>query len=95
MYYLRLFHGRKDPDQEMDGWGSDGPFVGPFEMINWCYGRLRLHTSDDFRELDRKQDDDMIKHDGVWYGDFEILYITGEEEANEMKDAVPFDEFFK
>lgn len=95
MYYLRLFHGRKDPAQDLNDWGEDGPYVGPFSAVTWTYGNLKLHTKDDFRELHRKQDGDMIRHNDMWYGDFELSWIDGLEEANEMKDAIPFDEFFK
>ena len=37
MLYIRLFHGRTDPDQNMDGWGSDGPVFGPYEFVHTTY----------------------------------------------------------
>src|SRR3546814_15310909 len=27
--YLHLYHGRKDPDESLEDWGSDGPVIGP------------------------------------------------------------------
>lgn len=95
MYYLRLFHGRTNPGQDMEDWGPDGPYIGPFSAVTWTYGELKLHTPDNFEHLDKKMDGDMILYDGMWYGDFELRWIDGLEEANEMKDAVPFEEFFK
>jgi hypothetical protein len=37
MLYIRLFHGRTDPDQDMDDWGSDGPVFGPYEFAHTTY----------------------------------------------------------
>lgn len=34
-YYLHLFHGRKDPNQQMDDWGEDGPYIGPLHAVTW------------------------------------------------------------
>jgi hypothetical protein len=28
MVYLQLFHGRKTPDEQMSGWGTEGPVLG-------------------------------------------------------------------
>ncbi len=27
--YLRLYHGRKDPQEDLEDWGSAGPIFGP------------------------------------------------------------------
>ena len=35
--YLHLFHGRDDPNQDMDDWGSDGPVLGPFRYVHITY----------------------------------------------------------
>lgn len=35
--YLHLFHGRDDPDQEMDDWGFRGPSLGPFRYVQTTY----------------------------------------------------------
>ena len=37
MMYLRLFHGRTDPQQDMDDWGSDGPVLGPYKFAHRTY----------------------------------------------------------
>jgi hypothetical protein len=36
-FYLHLFHGRDDPDQEMDDWGEDGPTIGPLSSFQVTY----------------------------------------------------------
>ena len=35
--YLHLFHGRDDPNQEMDDWGFRGPTLGPFRYVQTTY----------------------------------------------------------
>jgi hypothetical protein len=38
MVYLQLFHGRKTPDEQMSGWGTEGPVLGPFPFVHSTYG---------------------------------------------------------
>ncbi|MBT2245899.1 hypothetical protein JQK15_20515 [Sphingobium sp. BHU LFT2] len=35
--YLRLYHGRATPDEQMEDWGSDGPVIGPLASIHVTY----------------------------------------------------------
>ena len=35
--YLRLYHGRATPDEQMEDWGSDGPVIGPLGSIHVTY----------------------------------------------------------
>lgn len=35
--YLHLYHGRQDPDEDMDDWGSDGPIFGPLRWVSITY----------------------------------------------------------
>jgi hypothetical protein len=35
--YLQLFHGRDDPNEEMDDFGYDGPTIGPLEYLQLTY----------------------------------------------------------
>lgn len=45
--YLRLFHGRNSPDDQLDDWGFDGPFIGPLESVHCTYATaLRLSFVD-------------------------------------------------
>jgi len=34
---LRLFHGRADPDEDMDDWGFDGPIIRDIVAIHFTY----------------------------------------------------------
>jgi hypothetical protein len=36
--YVGLFHGRNSPEQVMDGWGFDGPVIGPLKWFHTTYG---------------------------------------------------------
>jgi len=70
--YLHMIHGRTNPNQQMDDWGTDGPFIGP---LNWCHftynSTINLGFSDGFGFYE-----DMLFFDGVYYGDWE-LQIAG------------------
>lgn len=35
--YLNLFHGRDDPEQNMDDWGFRGPTLGPMLYVQVTY----------------------------------------------------------
>lgn len=71
--YLHLFHGRKDPEQDMADWGEDGPLLGPLEWVQityLCDVRIGLPEGDDaFLAVH----EDMVYYAGMYYGDFDIL----------------------
>jgi hypothetical protein len=83
--YIRLFHGRKCPGDELNDWGREGPILGPFEWAHMTYAsdiKLGVPNSDDFNCLEII--DDLIWYDGVWYGD--ASFMTQEEVlANKSK----------
>ena len=35
--YLRLYHGRLDPAEKLEDWGSDGPVIGPLAFVQTTY----------------------------------------------------------
>ncbi len=37
MPYLKLWHGHRNPDEQLDGWGKDGPTFGPFSFFHMTY----------------------------------------------------------
>ena len=103
MFYLSLFHGRTDPNESLDDWGSDGPIIGPFEFVQWTYGTLRLitpagddvelsqfHTQDERGELR----EDLVHVMGVWYGDFSVMTRkeVGEFTAPNLKRLITWPE---
>lgn len=73
MIYIRLFHGRTNPNQNMDDWGTDGPVFGPYEFVHTTYtyhiklGRNGGHVDELFLY------EDMMYYDGVYYGDWSFF----------------------
>jgi hypothetical protein len=78
--YLRLYHGRIDPAQEMDDWGFVGPTFGPLSCYvhtYCCTFRIYAESGTDEVWLDKR--DDMIRWDGSYYGDMQ-LFIAGPDD---------------
>jgi hypothetical protein len=74
MLYLRLFHGRTDPAQDMDDWGTDGPVFGPYLFAHTTYNCcLKLGKSDDGCDELYIAEPDMVFYDGVYYGDWSVF----------------------
>lgn len=82
MMYLKLFHGRKDPNQDMEDWGEDGAILGPLQYVHTTYGwdikiefldgeALNLSTA---HEVDGVLHTDMVKHNDMFYGDWSVFY---------------------
>ena len=73
MVYIRLFHGRTDPSQQMDDWGTDGPIFGPYEFGHTTYaGHIKLGKPDgNCDELYAFED--MLYYNDVYYGDWSIF----------------------
>lgn len=74
--YLGLFHGRKDKDEDMDGWGTDGPLLGPFKYVHTTYGsHIRACMTDEHDpSFEPNVVEDMILYNDVYYGDWTIFY---------------------
>ena len=73
MLYLKLFHGRKDPTEQMDDWGSDGPIFGPYSYIHTTYAHSIKMGLDSDTVHDLYAIEDMIYYDGMYYGDWSIF----------------------
>jgi hypothetical protein len=72
--YLRLYHGRTDPRQEMDGWGFNGPTFGPLSAYvhtSCCHFRIQGDSGTD--EVWLEKHDDMIQWNGCFYGDIKVF----------------------
>ena len=81
MMYLRLFHGRTDPNQDMDDWGSDGPVLGPYKFAHTTYQSfLKLGRPDGSCDELYIVGPDMVFYDCVYYGDWSVF---GEAELKE------------
>jgi hypothetical protein len=79
--YLRLYHGRTDPDQEMDAWGFVGPTFGPLSCYvhTYCCTFRMIGEDHDHDEVWLDTHDDMIRWNGCFYGDFEVC-LAGEKD---------------
>lgn len=76
--YLRLYHGRKNPDEDMDDWGFNGPVFGPLTAVVMTYlSTIRLHGTETSDELWLDTMQDMVHWDGSYFGDFEI-FLAGD-----------------
>ena len=90
--WLQLYHGRKNPDMEMDDWGESGPYFGPFDWMTSTYnsefrfGKDAAWVVSIGTPVTRVGDkayrapifiwDDMIYYDGMFYGDWSIDYVS-------------------
>lgn len=83
--YIGLFHGRKDPDEQLDDWGCNGPIIGPLKYIHTTYlshiklefireadSRLYGFNTNEMKEL--TINDEMVLFQDVWYGDWTTYY---------------------
>ena len=80
MLYLELFHGRTDPNQDMDDWGTLGP-IFEIDNVNITYGaHIKLQAEDDelFSEL-FVNDQQLVHYGGVFYGDLCIFTDLNEK----------------
>ena len=75
--YLRLFHGRNEPDEQLDGWGFDGPVLGPISSFHVTYGGATMRVS--FEQLEEGMflpfEKDLLVCEGKYYGDF-CLFVA-------------------
>ena len=90
--YIELFHGRANPDQDMDDWGEPGPVFGPFRFVHTTYAsHIKLGA-----EADTTQDlnvlGDMVYYGSMWYGDWSVFPAsTFREEAALQQRHQAFD----
>src|ERR1035438_2114674 len=78
--YLRLFHGRNRPDENLDNWGFAGPTFGPLEFFHITYLTTFRFARDEFEhELSAKHD--LFEFGGKYYGDLIVFVAGGGEHA--------------
>jgi hypothetical protein len=88
--YLGLFHGRDTPNEAMNGWGFDGPALGPLKHVHTTYAcsmnveftsqsdaHLLTGSNDTFLEL--QLDGDLLCFGGKLYGDWTVYMVKPEE----------------
>jgi len=80
--YLRLYHGRNDPDQQMEDWGFVGPTFGPLSCYVHTYcSTFRIYGEAGSSELWLEIHDDMIRWDRCFYGDMEVFIARDGDQA--------------
>lgn len=73
--YLGLFHGRNTPEEELDGWGFNGPIIGPLKYVHTTYQtHVRVCPIGESDPFDIQFNDEMFEYDGKFYGDFTVYY---------------------
>ncbi len=92
--YIRFFHGRKDPNEQLEDWGSEGPIVGPVN-IGWTYGKLRLFTLDGVGMEFIPMHDDLLHVGDHYYGDAEIFDAPGDADYDDGEKILSFEDFVK
>ena len=83
--YLGLFHGRNDPNEQLEDWGSNGPLIGPLKHVHTTYAthiKLEFEQDNLAREygfnpdqmIDLDIQDGMVYFKDHWYGDWTVFY---------------------
>lgn len=78
--YLRLWHGRPTLEEDMDDWGTDGPYIGPLQYAHTTYANdIKLEYAGPGRPADMPLDlpivEDCVFFEGVYYGDWSVFVV--------------------
>lgn len=79
--YLHLYHGRKNPAEEMDDWGFAGPTFGPLTCVVQTYFTTLRLLDPDGGELWLEQFDDLVVWEDCYYGDLSIFVAEASDAA--------------
>lgn len=70
--YVKLFHGRNHPGDDLDDWGFAGPVIGPVGL-SFTYGSVKLHAPGWGGDLQHiPQAGGCYALEGKYYGDIEV-----------------------
>lgn len=72
---VRLFHGRKHPDERLDDWGFDGPVLGPLNGVHLTYGNVALF-GEEHERVELPSVEDLLFYAGGYFGDVSISSAT-------------------
>jgi len=89
--YVRLFHGRKDPEEDLDGWGADGPVLGPFEWYHSTYlHHIRVGCWPPLEDIEWEITavDGLVYYDGMFYGDVSVVSADTVSSAQFLRDSI-------
>ncbi len=73
--YIELFHGRTDPKEELEDWGSPGPIFGPLQFVHTTYAcHIKFNYADESQRHGwLNVTEDFVYYDGVYYGDWSVF----------------------
>ncbi len=88
--YLGLFHGRHHPRQRMNGWGFDGPTIGPLRWCHTTYAHdIKIEFEDEAdaveyfgiaqNQFEMTMDGDLLIFGGKYFGDWTVYYVKPED----------------
>ncbi|AOG24147.1 hypothetical protein [Acidovorax sp. RAC01] len=88
--YLGLFHGRRNPKEQMSDWGFAGPVLGPLQYCHTTYmafvhlhfvsgGDARTCCNSSYLEVELEVGENMIEFEGAYYEDWTVLVVSPEE----------------
>jgi hypothetical protein len=83
---LQLYHGREDPTQHMDEWGTEGPRLEILSFIDTYRGKADVIVpGEPYTERHSLCiHEDLIFYDGIFYGDMQVMIS---DDADEVYDA--------
>jgi hypothetical protein len=103
MVFLRLYHGRESLDEDMDGWGLNGPIFGPITHVHVVYMSnlfftLQYISENTYDPSDLAKDpglldcsltivEDLVYYNGIYYGDWEITMASTAVQTTPFKPA--------
>ena len=75
--YLHLFHGRSNPDDKLEAWGTVGPHIGPLHCVRTTYADTVFIQTSDGVEVLGELHRDLFPFNGTYYGDWTV-YVHGQ-----------------
>ena len=85
--FLQLFHGRKNLDENLDDWGSQG---GQFEIENLFVtymSHVRVQPKGSRELIELNFSDDCLYYNGIYYGDWSVTVLPIEGVEIEKLDV--------
>ena len=86
--YIELFHGRTDPKEELEDWGSPGPIFGPLQFVHTTYAcHIKFNYADESQRHGwLNVTEDFVYYDGVYYGDWSVFTELSDDLKERLVD---------
>lgn len=88
--YLKLFHGRKTVDEDMDSdWGEQGPILGPLDYVHTTYAAtIHCLAVNQQYDVDLTVVEDCIYYNGWFYGDWSVTTAAQLQSQTDMVEQI-------